>query len=141
MEKITLFTSYFGNSRALAKEDVLMIGISRYPPSWYQGVSMFELAPHSDMLRLSSEEYDKAFQKRVLGVTDRKTILEKIQWFSKHTGKTKIALCCFEKEQKECHRYNVAVWLQEGGIQIEEFKQEVVPETPKVIDTQMSMFD
>jgi len=40
-----IYTSYFGNFRALAKENVLMIGISRFPPRYFNGESIMELAP------------------------------------------------------------------------------------------------
>ena len=143
MVKVRLFTSYFGNFRALQNEGVLMIGISRFPPKYFNGPTIFDLAPLASMLKLPAEEYDKQFAERVLGVTNPKNIIKQIEWYAEKTQSTSIALCCYEKEQKECHRYNVALWLQEAGFEIEEFKVEtkIEPEKPKVQDLQTSMFD
>lgn len=143
MTKVKLYTGYFGNFRALQNNNVLMISISRYPPKNWTGPVMLELAPLSYMLKLGAEEYDKLFAERVLGVTTPKNIIKQIEWIAEKTNSTKIALCCFEKEQKECHRYNVALWLQKAGFEIEEFKVEtkIEIEKPKIIDVQTSLFD
>lgn len=82
------------------------------------------------------------FAERVLGVTTPKNIIKQIEWIAEKTNSTKIALCCFERT-KECHRYNVALWLQKAGFEIEEFKVETKTEIekPKVIDVQTSLFE
>ncbi len=143
MIKVKLFTSYFGNFRALQNEGVLMIGISRFPPKYFNGPTMFDLAPLSYMLKLPPEEYDRLFAEKVLGSTSPKSIIKQIEWYAEKTKSTSIALCCYEKEQKDCHRYNVAVWLKAAGYEVEEFKVEtkIEPEKPKVQDLQTSMFD
>lgn len=143
MIKVRLFTSYFGNFRALNNEDVLMIGISRFPPKYFNGPSIFDLAPLSYMLKLPPDEYDKLFAERVLGATTPEKIIKQIEWYAEKTQSTAVALCCFEKEQKDCHRYNVAVWLKEAGYEVEEFKSEPKPvesKPEKISDSQMSLF-
>lgn len=119
-----LFTSYFGNSKALAQKGILVIGISRYPPKWFHGISLMELAPQSYMLRLPAKEYDQLFAERILGVLKQHEVVAKIESIAAKLGKSQVALCCYETEQKECHRYNVAVWLKDKGYEIEEFVSE-----------------
>ena len=116
-----IFTSYFGNSKALNRENVLMIGISRFPPAFFRGNSMMELAPYSNMLKMDPEEYDIAFAK-ILSKLDQHEIVKKIAKIAKTYEREKVALCCFEKKQIECHRYNVAMWLNEKGYNVKEFE-------------------
>ncbi len=116
-----LLTSYFANNKALNKKGILMIGISRYPPTWFRGLSLMELAPQSYMLKLPPKEYDKLFAEKILGVLDQKKMFKKIEQIALKQGKTQVALCCFETEQIECHRHNVAEWFKEKGFEVEEF--------------------
>jgi len=134
-----IYTSYFGNSRALTKAGVLMIGISRFPPKFFEGPSIFELAPFGTMLKLPPVEYDKMFQQKILGSTTQRKMFELIKWYSDKMNKEEVALCCYEKNPLECHRSDVAKWFAKEGIEIEEFyaKKE---EPKKPVFEQQSLF-
>ena len=110
-----------------------MIGISRFPPDYFKGHSMMELAPFGYMLKMGAEEYDKLFKEKILSKINQVDIVKKITDIALYYGKEKVALCCFEKNQIDCHRHNVAMWLKEKGYEIEEFVAESQ-------DTQTSLF-
>lgn len=131
-----IYTSYFGNWRALKNNNVMMIGISVHPPSHFKGMSMFNLAPHSNMLNMPSDMYDRMFAKKVLGITNQVKIIQEIELIAKTAGVEAVALCCFEKEQKECHRYNVAEWLNSKGYDVQEFQSTVTEKPKKKIEEQ-----
>lgn len=117
-----IYTSYFGNFRALAKENVLMIGIARFPPRYFNGESIMELAPHASMLRMGESEYVKMFEGRILAKLNQDDIVRKIGEIAKRHGCDKVALCCFEKPGEFCHRRLFAEWLKEKtGYEIKEF--------------------
>ena len=128
-----VYTSYFGNSRNLNKEGILMIGISRYPPKYFLGTSLFELAPHGYMLKLSPEEYDRLFFKDIIGILNPHDVMRKIALIAKNQGKDNVALCCFEKNPKECHRSYVSTWLNQAGYDVTEFMEEPEPKKPQAI--------
>ena len=115
-----IYTSYFGNMKLLAKNNILAIGISRYPPTYFYGQTLFELAPLYYMFNksLTSDEFDKMYKKDVLDKQKQAVIVDKIKAIAKGRD---VALCCFEKKQIECHRYNVACWLNEAGFEVVEF--------------------
>lgn len=125
-----IYTSYFGNIKKLIQAGITPIGISQYPPIWFGGVSMKELAPHSYMLSstIGPEEYKRLFKTKILACLKRNVVVKKIEQIS---GGKDVALICFEKEPETCHRSLVAEWLNEGGIKVEEYyrvKPRSVPE-------------
>lgn len=116
-----IYTSYFANRAKLAKADVMMIGIALYPPKWFTGVSNKYVAPSSDILfnSESEEDYTHRFNSEILDHRNPEVFLSIIEKVA--NGKD-VALCCFEKSGKFCHRHLVAKWLNEKlGLQIEEF--------------------
>lgn len=132
-----IYTSYFGNWRALKKQNVLLIGVSRYPPTYFDGITLLELAPTSNMLNMPDEQYDKLFA-IILAKTNQRKIYNTIKKIANTANVNAVALCCFEKIQEECHRYNVAVWMNQKGYDIQEFKSELKKPPQKPI--QLGLF-
>ena len=123
-----IFTSYFGNLKKLTKNGIVALGVSRYPPRWFNNASIFELAPQAWMLgkTVTQAEYDKAYALQ-LSKLKPSNIIAEIKKMSQ--GGKDVALCCFEKNANECHRSAVMKWLNKAGYEIEEFQQE--DEAPK----------
>jgi hypothetical protein len=119
-EKMKLYTSYFANAKALAKANVMMIGIALYPPRWYQGPSLKEVAPTYSILKMTSsdEEYTRRYKAEILA---RMNITDFINQVQRLANGRDVALCCYEKPEEFCHRQLLAEHLRANGIQIEEF--------------------
>lgn len=113
---MTIYTSYFAGLKNLPA-DIVPIGISRYPPKWYNGISYKKLAPTGDMLRLSIPEYHPRFE-AILRALDPKQVAKEIEQLSK--GKD-CALICFERPGDFCHRHMVGNWLNFNGVFVQEF--------------------
>lgn len=117
-----IYTSYFSNAKRLQADGVKMIGISLYPPRWFMGVSLKQVAPTKALFaagQLSDEEYEKRFNREVLSRVDAMDFYRELERVGKGQD---VALCCFEKNRNECHRKNVAEWLErELGIEVPEY--------------------
>ena len=120
-----LYTSYFANAKALAKANVMVIGIALYPPRWYNGPSLKEVAPTYSILKMTSsdEEYTRRYKAEILCRMNIQAFLAQVQKLS--NGRD-VALCCYEKPEEFCHRHLLAEHLRANGVQIEEF----VPKEP-----------
>ena len=120
-----IYTSYFGQLKKLGEANITPIGIARYPAKFYHGMSMFELAPRSEMLNMSEIQYDTEF-KKILSRLDAQKIFDKINAL---TGGKDAALLCFERPDDPCHRHMVGEWLQEKlGIEVTEFAKKQKPQ-------------
>lgn len=111
-----IYTSYFANLKSVP-EAIVRIGISRFPPKWYSGISYKKLAPTADMLKMSISDYQPRFD-AILSALDPHKVAEEIELLAK--GKD-AALLCFEKPNEYCHRHLVRNWLNINGIFVEEF--------------------
>ena len=134
-----IYTSYFSNARKLAENDIEPIGIALFPPKWFLGTTLRQVAPTYSILKSSETEdiYIERYRREVLGRLDVNRLLKDIELYSK--GKD-VALCCFEKPDEFCHRHLLAEWLNEKfGLDIKEFvaSEEVQP-APEA--TQLGLF-
>lgn len=135
-----IYTSYFSNSKKLSENGIVVLGVSLWPPKWFNGHSLFEVAPKAFMLKsdLTREQYIDCYQKYVLDKLDAYKVIASIEQLS--YGRD-VALCCFEKPGDFCHRHLLSKWLTEKtGIDIEEFgthKEEVKVEP---IQFELDMF-
>lgn len=111
-----IYTSYWANVPELIVHGIEPVGISRSVPKGFMGRRIMSLAPTWNMLKMSDEDYDKAY-KKILQNNDRSAIIEMFR------GKD-VALLCWEKNNNDCHRKQVAEWLREGGCECEEFSAE-----------------
>lgn len=131
-----VYTSYFGNSQKLSKAGVVVIGITLYPPKWFYGPNLREVAPTPAIFAISNqpdEVYNPRFRREVLARVNPQEFYEKLRQIGH--GKD-VALCCYEKPDEKCHRFLVAEWLQNSlGIEVTEFGQS---KNPKV--TQADLF-
>lgn len=130
-----VYTSYFANGKKLKEAGVKMVGVSLYPPRWYFGQSLKELAPTYFILKEQDlDVYTVRYKREVLGRLNPKDVLRKMQAVS---GGSDIALCCFEKPDDFCHRHLLADWLNEKlNLGVEEFGKSKEPKYE-----QLSLFD
>ena len=117
-----IYTSYFGNSRKLQQAGIKVVGISLYPPRWFNGISLKQVAPTKSILFANGqtqEEYTRRYRSEVLSQQDMKQFLKTVEQAS---GGQDVALCCYEKPEDFCHRHILADWIKEKlGIEILEY--------------------
>lgn len=127
-----IYTSYFAKAAALRKAGIVPIGIALWPPRFFNGVSMKQVAPRRYMLNdaLTDAEYEALYRNDVLRLVDARSFINDLERSSQGMD---VALCCFEKPGDFCHRHILAKWLNEQtGIEVSEFGVvETKPETPK----------
>ena len=117
-----IYTSYFGNSKKLKQAGIKVIGISLYPPRWFNGISLKQVAPTRSILFANGqtqEEYTRRYRSEVLSQQDMQQFLKTVEQAS---GGQDVALCCYEKPEDFCHRHILADWIKEKlGIEISEY--------------------
>ena len=134
-----IYTSYFAKASILRKAGIVPIGVALWPPRFFRGISMKQVAPRRYMLddRLTDEEYIRMYRNDVLRLVDARSFIQDLERASRGMD---VALCCFEKPGDFCHRHILAKWLNEQtGIEVSEFGvAESKQETPK--PEQQSLF-
>ena len=135
IKTMKIYTSYFANSKNLAREGIMMISIARYSPKWYDGLRYTVVAPTSYMLSAacSHEEYVRRY-KDILSHFNADSIVNAITTMSKGVD---VALCCYEKPGEFCHRHLLAEWLTKNGHEVKEWE----PAQKKVDAQQLTLFD
>ena len=117
-----IYTSYFGNSKKLQQAGIKVIGISLYPPRWFNGISLKQVAPTKSILFANGqtqEEYTRRYRSEVLSRQDMQQFLKTVEQAS---GGQDVALCCYEKPEDFCHRHILADWIKEKiGVEISEY--------------------
>ena len=108
-----------------------MVGITLYPPKWFNGTNLKQVAPTYALFNISDapdEVYNARFRNEVLSKVDARQFVQQLQLI---TGGRDVALCCYEKPGDKCHRHLVGQWLEEQlGIKVIEFGSD---EKPKYI--------
>lgn len=130
-----IYTSYFANSRALGKENIMPISIARYSPKWFYGPRYTDVAPTGYMLSsvCSHEEYLRKYDE-ILKKLNPQNVIAAIERIAQ--GKD-VALCCYEKPGEFCHRHLLSEWLRKNGYDVNEW----APEEKKEHTQQLSLFD
>ena len=116
-----IYTSYFGNIKALKEHGIIPVSIARWLPKWYNGISLKEVAPTPSMLKddITRDEYIKRYNE-LLQKIDVNKFLETLKFF---TNGQPCALICYEKPNEFCHRHLLADYLNSKlNLNIEEFK-------------------
>jgi uncharacterized protein (DUF488 family) len=135
---MNIYTSYFAKIKALEKNGIVPIGISLYPPKWFDGNNIKFLAPtYRTFSAKTQEEYIKLYHNDVLKKLDIKLLKDIMLQMSKGRD---IALLCFESPADFCHRHLLADFLNKKyGYNIEEY----VFEKPvkKQVDKGSTLFD
>lgn len=118
-----VYTSYFGNAKALSKDDIKIIGVALGRPKFLPNVPQLRcVCPTPFMLTAacSMEEYLKRYDE-ILSRLDANVVMSQIEALS---GGRDVALCCYEKPSDFCHRHILAKWLQENtGKEIKEYSE------------------
>jgi uncharacterized protein YeaO (DUF488 family) len=117
--KIKIYTSYWGNLKKLRKDNIMPIGISRFPPRHVKDViSDKRLAPKANMLKMPKEKFDPLYDE-ILSELNPCQFVENLE---KISGGRDVALLCFEKPGDYCHRTAVADWISENtGLKVYEY--------------------
>ena len=134
-----IYTSYFGNKKALDKAGIMVVSVARWQPRYCPvACVMLDVAPTVYMLKeATSEQYDAEYQK-ILSRLDVPGFIKRLEIAS---GGKDVALCCYEKPGEFCHRHVLAEYLtKQTGIEIEEFVAAPPTPPPPKIDTP-SLFD
>ena len=135
-----LYTSYFAMMRNFPQEGVLPISISRFPPKWYTGACVKNLAPPEDLLKnykegfSDAQDYDRRYAEAVLNhhVTESwikkgtegllpDTLDGKPVWESETDH---AVFLCFEKPGDFCHRHLLSEHLRMIGVPCREATKE-----------------
>ncbi len=111
-----IYTSYFAALKSIP-EAIVRIGISRFPPKWYSGISYKKLAPTPEMLGMSIAEYNPRFE-AILAALNPKQVAAEIETLAR--GQDAVLLC-YEKPDEYCHRHLVRNWLNANGVFVEEY--------------------
>ena len=143
--KTMIYTSYFAKLRKMP-DNFHPIGITQYPPKWYDGLNYKDLAPTKKTLfaykdkvekdkDAAEKEYIESYVKETLGGKDVRQEIEKVvamlpsdvQEKIKEEGipiwenpKEHLVLMCFERSDDFCHRNIVSKWMRENGIMARE---------------------
>ncbi len=130
-----IYTSYFGNLKALHKADIEPIAVARWLPKWYFGQSYKLVAPTPFMLsdKCDRETYIRMYND-ILKKIDPKQLIVNLKMLSK--GKD-IALLCYEKPGDFCHRHLLAEWM---SVHTEYIVEEYEEEKKKEV-VELSLFD
>jgi uncharacterized protein YeaO (DUF488 family) len=137
-----IYTSYFSNGKRLSAANVVMVGVALFPPKWFYGTSLKQVAPKYSILKdtiFTKERYTQRYRNEVLSHVDPYWVIEVLERIS---GGRDVALCCFEKPGDFCHRHILAQWLMENtGVEVTEFGayDNKEPEHPQ--PKQISLFD
>ena len=107
-----IYTSYFAKAAILRKAGIVPIGVALWPPRFFRGISMKQVAPKRYMLNdsLTDEEYIGMYRNDVLRFVDAKSFIRQLEEAGRGMD---VALCCFEKPNEFCHRHILAQWLKE----------------------------
>lgn len=124
---MNIYTSYFGNKKALDKAGVVMVSVARWQPRYCPVPFVaLDVAPTVWMLKeATSQQYDEEY-KRILSKLDVPGFIKRLESFGKGAD---VALCCYEKPGDFCHRHVLAEYITaQTGIEIKEF--EAAPSKP-----------
>lgn len=65
--------------------------------------------------------YSESFYKEVLNKLNPEMLVFQLEQMAKYRKCKDIALICYERPEKFCHRHLVAEWLRNNGFECEEF--------------------
>lgn len=121
-----IYTGYFAQDRNYRKAGLKSIAIALYLPTYYFGERYLNLAPMPYMMSKSMppDVFDREYSKNVLGQTSPHQVYVELEQMSE--GKD-VVLLCYEKLQSECHRGNVARWMNQAGYDVQEYETERKP--------------
>ena len=108
-----IYTSYYGRTKKLIKNNILPISISLFKPKYLKDDIKNELkylAPRYNILKMEVPEYVPNYT-NILKRFSAKKVIEEIKQITK--GKD-CALMCYERPEDFCHRHMVSEWLSKN---------------------------
>ena len=139
-----LFTSYFRKLKSLPKS-IIPISICGKSPEWYNGSQYKKLAPKYDFFmewkkNQDNDYYVKCFNEQVLSNLEPFQVYQDLYYIAQDFVETLpeddirkklhkmgtpycIALICYEKPEKFCHRHLVSDWLANYGFRCIEWHE------------------
>lgn len=133
-----VYTSYYGKVKKLRKENILLVNIARKKPNWFFGLSCEKLFPDRGMLKLDEVEYTKRYE-AILSRLAPMQVYRELDTMMRNYGASAVALVCWEKPEKFCHRHLVAKWFKEKlGMDVMEYDYKPKKELSV---TQFNLFD
>lgn len=107
---VNVFTSNFRKAKALDSSKYLVVAVSRFKPSRFDGVWLKELAPSAKLLSdykkgLSWSDYVLRYQSECCAPDFIRDALLALCFITKGRD---IVLCCYESADKNCHRFIIA---------------------------------
>ena len=135
-----LYTSYWSKVKALQNSGIQPIAICIGKPKWWAGRSLDMLAPSWAMMHLDNEGYCREYRKK-LARMDPQKVLDAIKAMHDWGKYEDVALMCYEKNPEDCHRSMVSEWLNENGIECEEWNGRPKKQMGVRIPEQLVLFD
>lgn len=121
-DSMRIFTSYYGNLKALTKHGVLPISVSRITPKWAKGSivgEMHNVAPTYAMLSMDEKEYTPKY----MAILKKLSAYEIIKFIHGVAKDKDVALLCYESPKDFCHRHLLGKWIKENtGYEVTEWK-------------------
>tara|TARA_R110000824_G_scaffold295738_3_gene484037 strand:- start:2578 stop:2979 length:402 start_codon:yes stop_codon:yes gene_type:complete len=105
-----IYTSYYGNTKKLIKNNIMPISVSLFNPKRLKNevrYSLKYLAPRYKMFKMTEEQYIPEYIK-ILQHINPKRVIEDLKQATQ--GKD-CALMCYEIPTDFCHRHMIADWL------------------------------
>jgi len=115
-----------------------LVNIARKKPNWFFGLSCEKLFPDRGMLKLDEVEYTKRYE-AILSRLAPMQVYRELDTMMRNYGASAVALVCWEKHEKFCHRHLVAKWFKEKlGMDVMEYDYKPKKELSV---TQFNLFD
>lgn len=117
-------TGYFAQKKKYEESGYTVIGITRCPPKWFDGLNMIMLAPQYNLVKSLKDGIinEEIFEQEYLKYLNSIYNYPKDAINSLSLNFDKIVLCCFEKSDSFCHRHILSKYLNENfGFDITEF--------------------
>ena len=120
-KNMKVLTSYYGKAQKLRKDNILVVNIAVKKPNWFQGISYVKLFPERGMLKLDEVEYTERYE-AILSRLAPMQVYRDLDTMMRNYGASAVALVCWEKPDKFCHRHLVSKWFKEKlGMDVKEY--------------------
>lgn len=119
-----IYTGYYARLNKYEEAGLVPISIAGKAPSFYHGIEYKKLAPKYEFFirwkrgEINNFEYVEQFNKFVLSTLNQNQVASELYELS---GGKDLILLCYEKQGDFCHRHQVADWLEEAYIRVDEY--------------------
>lgn len=117
-----IYTTYFAKLKSLPS-DIAQVSICGKAPDWFNGFQYKKLAPKYNFFKewqitKDNNYYIRCFNEQVLNMLSAKQVYQELVTM---TQSEDIALICYERSDRFCHRHLVREWLNANGIPSKEW--------------------